>query len=83
MHPCGRRGVTLDKGSSAICHGHTERGLGRSTDDGATGYGLRATGYELGARSGEARNSRSCEQHEIMKTEMTNETRWNETRILD
>ena len=62
--------------TTGSCHRHTERGLGRRTDDGATGY-------ELGARSGEARNSRSCEQHEIMNTEMTKETRWNETRILD
>ena len=29
--------------------------------------GLRTAGYELGARSDEVRNSRSCEQHESMK----------------
>ena len=45
--------------------------------------GLRAMGYEVGARSDEAKNSRSCERHESMKTEMKKETRWNETRILD
>ena len=45
--------------------------------------GLQGTGYELGARSDEARNSRSCERHESMKTKMKKETRLNETRILD
>ena len=44
--------------------------------------GARMMGHELGFRRDEARNSRSCERHESMKTEMK-ETRWNETRILD
>ena len=43
---------------------------------------LQVAGHELGARSDKARNSRRCERHESMKTEMK-ETRLNETRIID
>ena len=56
----------------AYYHEHTKCGLGRS----AQMMGLRAMSYEFGARSDEARNSRSCERHESMKTEMKKETIW-------
>mgnify|MGYP006982091514 CR=1 FL=1 len=67
-------------GRDSNCHGHTNHGLGRSTDDGAT-----RDGYKLGTISNKARNLGSWEgRHKRMKIEMMiKETRWNETRILD
>ena len=62
--------------------------------DGGRRMWLQVMGYELRARSDEARNSgswerrgeelRRWEQHRRMKTDIKiKETRWGETRILD